>query len=133
MKFRCQCGHVVVDDGRFEHIRGQILRAESFESVYEGPSKTIADFISAVAQGQRKEWIARFYGKSDFDLPDHSVVFDIINYSHLRSGLDIYQCEACGRIFIETAPEAGTYRSFKPDDEEWKGTLSDKSAARDVV
>jgi hypothetical protein len=38
--------------------------------------------------------------------------------------LEIYQCDAWGRIWIERAPHTFTYRAFKPDDEDWKGTLA---------
>lgn len=97
-KFRCTCGHVIVDNGRFDHIKGLILRDQSFDVAYEQPSATVAEFFRAVLEGKRKEWIESFYGRPDFDIPDSSVVFDIMYHARHRCGLDVYQCEACGRI-----------------------------------
>jgi hypothetical protein len=125
-KFRCACGHIIVDNGQFEHIKGHILRADSFDDAYEKPCATVAEFIRAVGGGKRKEWIERFYEQPYFEIEDSSVVFDIFNYARLQCDLDIYQCETCGRIFIEreTQQKSGTLRSFKPEDSDWKGTLS---------
>src|SRR5262245_47145070 len=116
-KFRCACGHIVVDNGRFDHIKGHISRAQSFGDVYEKPCATVAEYVRAVVKGKRKEWIEDFYGRSYFDIEDSSVVFDIFNYARLGSDLDIYQCEKCGRIFIEREPRqsSGALRSFKPE------------------
>ena len=125
-KFQCTCGHVIVDNGRFAHIKGLILRDQSFDVAYEQPSATVAEFIRAVSEGKRKEWIESFYGRPYFEISDSSVVFDIMNWANLRCGLDVYQCEACGRIYIEREPyqSSGSLRCFKPEDTDWRGTLA---------
>ena len=84
-----------------------------------------------MAEGRRKEWIESFYGQPCFDIPDSEVVFDVINYARCRTALDVYQCGACGRLYIERKPQqaSGALRSFKPEDPDWKGTLSDDTAA----
>jgi hypothetical protein len=131
MKFKCTCGHTVIDNGQFDHIKGQVLRAQSFQATYEQPSDSIAEFIQAVVAGKRKEWIESFYGQPYFEIADSSVVFDIIDHARHRTALDIYQCEACGRLYVEREPRqaSGTLRAFKPEDIDWKGTLSDDHAA----
>jgi hypothetical protein len=127
-KFQCTCGHIISDNGQFDHIKGLILREQSSDVAYEAPSDTIADFIQAIAAGKRREWIENFYGRPGFDLEDSSVVFDIMLYARQRSALDIYQCEACGRIYIEREPQqsSGALRRFKPEDPDWQGTLAVK-------
>jgi hypothetical protein len=81
---------------------------------------------AGVSEGRRKEWIESFYGKSYFEIEDSSVVFDIMDYARHRCGLDVYQCEACGRIYIEREPRqaSGSLRCFKPKDVNWRGTLA---------
>jgi hypothetical protein len=46
-KFACTCGHIIVDNGRFDHIKGQILRQQSFDVAHEQPSDTVAEFMRA--------------------------------------------------------------------------------------
>jgi hypothetical protein len=125
-KFRCLCGHIIVDNGRFDHIKGLVLRDQSFDVAHEQPSETVAEFIQAIAEGRRKEWVEKFYGRPYFEISDSSLVFDIMSYARLRAGLDIYQCEACGRIYIEREPQqsSGSLRCFKPEDSDWRGTLA---------
>ena len=60
MKFKCTCGHVIRDNGQSDHIKGHILRGQSFHAAYEQPSESIAEFIQAVVAGKRREWIERF-------------------------------------------------------------------------
>lgn len=130
MKFRCTCGNIISDNGLCDHIKGHILREQSFNAAYEQPADRIAEFIQAVVAGKRKEWIEEFYGQPYFEVSDSSVVFDIIDYARIRTKLDIYQCEACGRLFIEREPQqaSGTMRAFIPEDADWRGTLSDDNA-----
>ena len=125
-KFRCTCGHIIVDNGQFDHIKGLILRDQSFDVAYEQPSATVAEFIRAVSEGRRKEWIESFYGRPYFEISDSSIVFDIMDYARHCSGLDVYQCEACGRIYIEREPQqsSGSLRCFKPENTDWRGTLA---------
>lgn len=125
-KFRCTCGHIVVDSGQSEHIKGLVLRDQSFDVVHDQPSETAAEFIRAVVEGRRKEWVEKFYGRPYFEISDSSVVFDIMSYARDRAALDIYQCEACGRIFIEREPQqaSGSLRCFKPEDSDWRGALA---------
>ena len=128
MKFKCTCGHTVIDNGKFDHIKGQVLRWQSFHAAYEQPSATIAEFISAVTEGRREEWIGKYYGQPAVGADNSEVVFDIINNAHLRTALDMYQCEGCGRIHIGKSPQSDSpLRSFKPDAEDWRGTLADQA------
>src|SRR5436190_17580618 len=98
MKFKCTCGHVMVDNGQSDQIKGHIVRAQSFDGVYEQPCNSVAEFIQAVVAGKRKEWIEAFYGQPGLEIDDRSIVFDIIDYARHRTALDIYQCEVCGRL-----------------------------------
>lgn len=127
MKFRCTCGHIISDDGLSDHIKGRIVREQSFYAAYEQPAESVAEFIQAIATGKRTEWIEKFYGQSYFEISDSSVVFDIMDYARLRTALVLYQCEECGRLYIEREPRqaSGTLRAFKPEDPDWRGTLSD--------
>ncbi len=128
MKFRCPCGDIVTDSSvdAFHH-EARILRKQGFSGTYDNPAEKVAQFIDAIRQGKRKEWVDSFYGgrSRGVEIKDSEVVFDIFDLAHHGLGLDMYQCDACGRIFIERIPGSFTYRSFKPEDEDWQGTLAE--------
>ena len=123
-KFRCTCGYLIVDNGAVAHHMGRILREQSSEPYHERATHEVADFIRAVQAGKRREWIEQFYGQPGFDLEDGSVVVDIWTRRDPETVLDIYQCDACGRVFIERAPHTFTYRTFRPEDADWRGALA---------
>ena len=125
-KFLCTCGQLVVDNGAITHHMGRILLEQSSEQYHERATHEIADFIKAVQAGKRREWIEQFYDKPGFDLEDSSVVFDIWTRHDPATLIDIYQCDACGRLWVERAPHTFTYRAFKPEQEDWKGALAVK-------
>ena len=116
--------HIIVDNGAVQHHMGSILREQSREDYYNRATNEVVEFIRAVQAGKRREWIEQFYGKPGFDLEDGSVIFDIWTRRDPETVLDIYQCDACGRIFIERAPHSFAYRPFNPEEEDWRGTLA---------
>lgn len=124
MRFKCACGFVIVDNGAVEHHMGRILREQDREIYHDLATRDVVDFIKAIQAGKRREWIAEFYAQPDFDLDDTSVVFDIWTRRDPTMMLDIYQCDACGRVYIEREPHTFRYRCFKPEHEDWRGALA---------
>ncbi len=83
----------------------------------------INDYIDAVTNSKRDQWIIEHLG-SDYplNLANVSVLNDFVNWQIHNHSLTIYQCENCGRIWIQKVAEPNHFRSFYPD-EDWKGTL----------
>jgi hypothetical protein len=122
--FLCPCGKSIADDGAINPNLGKILRDQSDEQYHQRATQEVTGFIKAIQSGKRKEWMEEFYGKQGFDLDDPNVVFDIWTRNDPATMLDIHQCDACGRIFIERAPHTFTYRVFKPEHDDWRGALT---------
>ena len=124
--FQCACGHIIRDQTSHLPYKGEIIKNQACEEFYEHSVKQIKEFIHALLAGNRDEWVNDFYQYSPEDdkIPDNEVIFDILNRASFKNNLGIYQCESCGRIFIETEPRSFQYLSFTPEANEWQNILA---------
>lgn len=123
MKFKCRCGHIVVDRDTDLPYKGEIIRDQSYESFYENSSLLAGEFIKAINEGVRQDWIKSFYDGRDLNVSDSEVISDIYCRASIENGLRIFQCELCGRIFINKNPKNSTFVCFQPEDNDWKDIL----------
>ncbi len=73
-------------------------------------------YVVAVQLGQVRQWLlGRGYGEDYADLQlDHgNVLHDHIHGYYLMRKRDVYECEGCGRIHIETTDNSFT--AYAPD------------------
>lgn len=121
-KILCKCGYNIVIQKDSLPYAGEIIRSQNWESFYLESSKTIANFMKAILEGQREVWVSNFYGEQISEIANINVVCDILGKASLEN-LQIYQCEGCGRVLIEEFPGSFTYRFFMPEDENLKDIL----------
>ncbi len=126
MKFKCRCGHIVVDRDSDLPYKGEIIRDQSYEDFYEKSSLLAGEFIKAINEGRRQDWIKSFYEGRDLNVSDSGVISDIYCRASVENGLNIFQCESCGRIFIEKHSDSNAFVCFKPVSDDWKGVLEVK-------
>jgi hypothetical protein len=121
-KLRCTCGHIIVDQTDNIPYKPTFIRDQDLDQ-YANYTDEIASFIDAIKKGQRSDWIkSKFSDKYPTDLPDSSVIFDVIISYNLDFESTIYQCEACGRIKLQVKDQ-NFFASFKPEDENYKDIL----------
>lgn len=125
MKLKCKCGYIIRDQKSDLPYKGEIIRDQSFENFYEAPSRMAGEFIQAIKDGKRDEWIEFFYGRK-LKLTDSEVIFGIYDRASVQNGVMILQCEYCGRIFIQKEPKDSGFVCFKPEDNDCKGILEKK-------
>lgn len=122
---RCSCGHhwsetVIPAEGYANH--GWIMRDQDREAYYGDTAKQIAEFIDAVVSGRRDEWIRQKFGAGyPTELENADIVDDIMSLG--RKELFVFQCESCGRLWVQEAPFEGNYQPFKPEGD-WKDILA---------
>ncbi len=118
-KLGCKCGHVIQDNTDYLPYRGSVLRHQDTDCFYDTASRELALFASAVAVGKRAEWINRhFLPGYPHDISDDSVISDFLNMLDVELATLIYECENCGRLWVQIAPGAKSYVPFSPDDGE---------------
>ena len=126
MKFRCTCDKVIRDQTDSLTYKAHYISDQDWHDSYELISEKILEFMKAIDQGKEKEWIAEFYNTKDTDWPSRKTVIEDIQ-TNFRMELEktIYQCEDCGRLYIET--EGSDYfQKFKLDEHENKTVLKGK-------
>jgi hypothetical protein len=124
-KLRCQCGHLIVDQADNLAYKGRILRDQDADQFFDQVSHTIATFVSALGEGTQQTWLVNhFTDVYPADATPEEVIHDLMAGAFLlRYSLTSYQCEQCGRIWIQEQPRAQAFRSFAPD-RDWKDTFS---------
>ena len=121
-KLRCQCGYLIVDQADNLPYKGRILRDQAADRFFDRTSNDIAMFVEAILKGKRQDWLVNNFIPADTDTA--GAIHDIVaGYFILKESITIYQCEQCGRIWIQEQAQSNTFRSFAPDGE-WKGILA---------
>jgi|SRR6266508_477093 hypothetical protein len=126
-KLGCLCGAVIYDQTDNLPYKGKILRDQHTEQFYDEMLVRVNAFVAAIREGRREEWLAsQMSALNPIRLSDDEIIHDLIFAFFLRYSLDIYQCETCGRIWIQEHPTSNHFRSFTPD-ATWEGTLAAES------
>ncbi len=129
-KIKCLCGHIIVDQTDYLPYKAQFFADEDDELAWERFIVICADFVRAREAGKQNEFIEEKFGEG---YPKDLTLEDIINDSlaGMRAvfGHNLYECEHCGRIWIEPASLKGKNRkrlvSYLPENAE-RGVLSSK-------
>lgn len=120
----CKCGHVIQDNTDDIPYKGHVIRDQERSKLQEGIVAVVTAFVEAASQGRRREWMDGFlrpgYDPNDWD--NEAVVWAILTSQFLNRGLDVYQCEACGRLHVQ-APGTDRFLSFSPDEGTGKDVL----------
>lgn len=131
--FRCSCGFIIpdhTDQLPYKADIYQLVRDQESDSFWDDMLEGIDDFVESLIGGKREEWIGQHFGdRYPRDLLNREVLHDFMVGFFLSRSLGVYQCEQCGRLWIQEAPYGDAYRSFQPEGA-WQGTLAVKR--RDV-
>ncbi len=81
--------------------------------------------IEATKNGKRKEWIEENFAVPPYpmNLTDTQMIGDIFDRLYFDLRREMYQCEKCGRIWIQQ-PNSKFFVSFLPEIEHWKDILT---------
>jgi hypothetical protein len=115
-KLGCICGHVIRDQTDDIPYKARFIRDQDYEGFF-AYAGDIAAFIAAIQADQRSQWIKQYFSDSyPTDIPNASILNDIlVNYKVEFEG-DLYQCENCGRVKIQVQ-DKNLFASFAPEDE----------------
>lgn len=124
-RMACGCGHVMSDVQAPCPTTGQIAGDVFEEAALRDWVRTVASFLSALRDGRRLDWFKRHprFVKCA-DLPDEDIVDDLLDA--YRSGRrSAWECESCGRLWIQTRPYENEWLCFRPEpDDGYRGILA---------
>lgn len=123
-KLSCYCGHVIADQANNLSYRADYLPDESSEDFSRDIVYIIKSFNEAKDTGQRENWINSNFTVPPYptDLSDQEMIWDLIHNSFVDKRGAMFQCESCGRIWIQRG-HSESFISFKPESDDWKGIL----------
>jgi hypothetical protein len=122
-KFLCDCGHVIIDQTDNLSYKADFIPDQHQEYLYQHIPDALAGLIKATQEGRRTDWIRQnFCDGYPIDLTDESLVADLIGRYYLNSLRQMYQCEQCGRLWVQIG-KANKYASFLPEDETGRDIL----------
>ncbi|HEU5378916.1 MAG TPA: hypothetical protein VFV38_26120 [Ktedonobacteraceae bacterium] len=119
MKFRCPCGHIIRDQTDALSYKAQFIPDEDEEADFDMTVERIEAFIIARESGNLEEFLHDLFGEYHPVKEDlTSILFDLLTIA-TRSARFIYECENCGRVFIQKHCEYGhnVYATYLPEDE----------------
>lgn len=130
----CTCGHDMPDNTDKLPYAGfaYVLRDQSTDQFWDEVYQDIASFATALAEDRRDAWITERFGERyPHGLANPSVLEDLITGLFGERSLALFQCENCGRLWVQEELYSSLYRPFHPEGE-WRDTLAvkktDKSA-----
>jgi hypothetical protein len=115
-KIGCQCGHVISDNMYIVPYKSSLLKDSDKVNFFDWVTGEIQSYVLAVQASTATQWLLdRGYGKDYVDLNlDHGNVLHDHIYSHyLGFNKDVYECEQCGRLHIQT--KENLFSVYSPD------------------
>ncbi|WP_211472809.1 hypothetical protein [Collimonas humicola] len=112
----CTCGHIIRDITNNLPHRGSLFKGILQDNFFDWLIHETQSYVVAVQQDQVRQWLLeKGYGEDYANLClDHgNVLHDHIHNRYLEIKRDVFECQACGRIHIETTDNQ--FASFTPE------------------
>ncbi|GCE09498.1 hypothetical protein [Dictyobacter aurantiacus] len=118
MKFQCDCGHIIRDQTDYLPYKATFIPDEDEEAVFGAVTRSLEAFIIARESGKQDDFLRVRFGEGYLQaLTTHDILSDLL-IELTRSARFIYECEICGRVFIQKQSEYGknVYGTYIPED-----------------
>jgi len=102
-KLRCPCGGAISDSGDFNRDKAVAVRDVDYSRLLS--SADLESRMSASVEAFRSA------GEPELHRQVMSAALDVL----WSKQIDLFECPACGRIAIETAPGSCRFRFFTPE------------------
>lgn len=136
-KLGCRCGHVIVDQTDFLPYKAEVLSDQDSGRVWDDTSAAAAEYAALRTAEERRRWIAAYFNEHyPSDMTDAEVIHDILVGGMLRHGRTLYECQACGRLWLQARPDENRFISYAPDEPGGTGVLQSDAgppAGRDAL
>jgi hypothetical protein len=113
-KFGCTCGHVIIDRTDYLPYKGQVLKDQDHETYFASTADALVEYLAGVRSGDIAEWHRKWpflQGKTD-----ERVVWTLMGWFWRKFAVDVYECEQCGRMWVQEGTESQRFVPFIPED-----------------
>ena len=116
-KLLCSCGHVIVDQTDDLPYKARLVRDSDAGEFLEAVAAGAAGLADSVANGTVEQRVDTAFGSGyPRDLGTADMFSDFVTGEDLKIRRDVYQCEKCGRLYVEEGPGTNTFFGFSPDE-----------------
>jgi hypothetical protein len=133
MKFACKCGHVISDTTDLISYKAWFIPDEDSVTADDGLMAELATFIEARERGEEDQYWQReqpWIAHGDYPTLKEKLLHAFAG-NHIRVGRAMYECEECGRIWMETRPDGAELVSYQPESAS-RGILRHQGATSDA-
>lgn len=121
MKLECVCGNMIRDQTDNIPYKARFIADEDHILFWEGLVDTVLALIKARDEGKLAEFVDTFWApgvarRTDLSKLDFLVLRVVVRFGRLQNVM--YECERCGRLWIEELPdESGAvgFLSYLPE------------------
>jgi hypothetical protein len=112
-KLGCTCGNVIIDQTDDLPNKGRILKDQDKEKVFGEIASALAAYFAAFESGNLDEWLQQYPWARE---KNHEfVIFGMVAEWCRGFAVDIYECEACGRLLVQEKHLSQQFVSYSPD------------------
>lgn len=131
-RFRCACGHAIVDITDFLPYKARFMRDEDSQLPNELLAQAIVELLQAREQGTQREFLIDFRIRYSGDTDETAATWvdHFMKLENLQDVLEdmifefwwgryedaIYECEECGRLWLEMSD--GSLVPYAPESAE---------------
>jgi hypothetical protein len=118
---RCKCGHITDTTGYPSPNLGELKWQTESESQSQQRNSDVKEFLSALENGQDKNWVQNYFGDRYAELyPDRldtgDVIEDINSNVESKGGRCVSQCEKCERLYIQKEFYSDEWTCFEKEE-----------------
>jgi hypothetical protein len=123
-KMLCSCGHVIRDQTDRLPYKAELYPDVHSEALWDGIVSVAMSLLEALRTGERLRWMREhFLAGYPADVSDDGMLSDAITGVAARLKRDVYQCERCGRLYIQTSSTMNTFVVFSPESPDARNCL----------
>lgn len=122
-KLACTCGHVIVDQAGLLPFKAHRFADQDSDALFDETAGLIAG-VAALPPRQRQEWLeARLASQCPPTQPFEEVVADVMVSAVFPLTRHLYECERCGTVWIQCAPDDPRFQPYTPAPGNQRGIL----------
>ena len=124
-KIKCVCGNIIVDQTDNLPYKAQFFADEDYEASYEKFIAFCVRLIQAKDEDKLSDFIKQEFGEKypveQLSLEDF--ISDSLTGMRATFGHTMYECEVCGRLWVQYNTHKDTFASYMPEGD-LRGILS---------
>jgi hypothetical protein len=135
---RCICGHIIYDFFREPMVslpyKAYFLPDEDLNPALNTLMSELAAFIEARERGEQEQYVQEWGLALQHSATLKDILVRMCSYPNpafeLDHGRAMYECEACGRLWMHTSPHRAEWVSYMPESSE-RGILTHDGTSED--